>query len=113
MRAILFLLASFFIVTSCKKKNEKPIDDWFQIEIVSSRNFDCDAPDIIFLDRQQDAYQIIGDSRGRYIALGLPDVIYPVGTKLYVSIRRPVANEGILCTHMGPSWSGVVIERIK
>ena len=87
--------------------------DWFQIEVVDPSNIDCGVPLIIFLDRQQEAYQIIGNNWGRYLALGLPKVYYPVGTRMYVAIRRPIANDAIICTAFGPTFPAVTIENIK
>ena len=107
---MLLMLLTFIV--ACKK-NEEAKTNWFEIEIVAQSNIDCGVPEIIFLNRQQEAYEIIGDSSGRYVALGLPEVNYPVGTKMYVFIHRPTVNESIFCTTLGPSWSQVFIESIK
>ena len=112
MKTVVIIFISFIIISACKKKAQENTD-WFQIEIVAQSNIDCGVPEIIFLDRQQEAYQIIGDSRGRYLALGLPKVYYPVGTRMYVAIRRPTANDAIVCTNLGPSYPSVTIENIK
>ncbi len=109
-------LISLFILSACKKSpQDSQGDNWFNIEIRTSANFDCKVPEIIFLDRQQEAYQIIGDSRGIYLAFGLPKVLYPVGTRLYVSIERPAASQQLVCTTMGPGaiWSQVLIKSVK
>jgi len=113
MRAIVIILLSLIIISACKKQPVRENTDWFQIEVVAPSNLDCGVPEIIFLDRQQEAYQIIGDSWGRYLALGLPKVYYPVGTRMYVAIHRPTANEAMICTTRGPSFPGVTIENIK
>jgi len=113
MKTTVIILLSLIIISACKKKEEQENTDWFQIEIVAQRNIDCRVPEITFLSRQQEAYQIIGDSRGRYVALGLPKVNYLLGTKMYVSIHRPTLNEAVVCTTLGPSWSQVFIESIK
>lgn len=99
-----------FTLSGCKKNQQ---DNWFYIEIKSPVNFDCGVPEIIFLDRQQEAYQIIGDSRGLYVASGLPKVLYPAGTRMYVSIKRPVNNEIIACTTMGPGFPQVLVTAVK
>jgi hypothetical protein len=113
MKTIVTILISFIIISACKKEKTPEITDWFQIEIVASNNIDCGVPEIIFLSRQQEAYQVIGNSWGRYLAIGLPKVLYPVGTRMYVAIHRPTANDAIVCTTFGPSFPGVAIENIK
>lgn len=113
MKTIVTILVSVIIISACKKEKVQENTDWFQIEIVASSNIDCDVPEIIFLSRQQEAYQVIGNSSGRYVALGLPKVLYPVGTKMDVAIHRPTGNEAIVCANFGPSLPGVFIEKIK
>ena len=108
----IIILIFLFALSGCKKNKQ---DSWFHIEIKSSSNFDCKVPEIFFLDRQQEAYQIIGDSRGVYLASGLPKVLYPVGTRMYVLIERPDASQQLVCTTMGPmpTWSQVLIKSLK
>jgi hypothetical protein len=106
----IIILLFLFAISGCKKAQQ---DIWFHIEIKSSSNFDCKVPEIFFLDRQQEAYQIIGDSRGVYVASGLPKVLYPVGTRMFVSIQRPGNSQSLVCTTQGPSLAQVLIIAIK
>ena len=102
--------------SSCYRDNSVPNadnTDWFQVEIKAQRNGDCGLPEIIFLDHQSEAYEIIGDKKGTYIAYGLPKVNYQPGDQLTVKIRKPVANELSVCTMMGPTWSWVTITETK
>jgi hypothetical protein len=111
---LIIILISLFALSACKKnQQDSQQDSWFHIEVRSPVNFDCRVPEIIFLDRQQEAYQIIGNSRGIYVASGLPKVLYPVGTRMYVSIQRPAADQVLVCTTMGPSYSQVHIASVK
>lgn len=87
--------------------------DWFQIEIKNQRNIDCSFPEIMFITHQQEAYRIIGNNLGTYVALGLPKVNYPVGTTLFVKMRKPGSNEMVACTTLGTGWSQVYITGIK
>jgi hypothetical protein len=112
MKRILILMIASITLYACKKRVQENTD-WFQIEITAQKDIDCGAPNITFLTRQQEAFQIIGDSKGQYVALGLPKVNYPVGTKMYVTIHRPSANEIVFCTAFGPSWAQVFIDKIK
>ena len=112
MKKLFIILIASITICACKKRVQDNAD-WFQIEITAQKDNDCGAPDIIFLTRQQEAFQIIGDDKGRYVALGLPKVNYPVGTKMYVAIHRPTASETVVCTAMGPSWAQVFIDKIK
>jgi hypothetical protein len=112
MKKIFIILIVSVSICACKK-NTQDNGDWFQIEIAVQKDNDCGLPDIIFLSRQTEAYQVIGDNRGMYVALGLPKVNYPVGTKMYVSIRQPSANEIVACTAMGPLWTQVFIKEVK
>ena len=112
MKRLVLILIPIITFFACKKKAvENP--DWFQIEIANPANIDCSFPEIVFLTRKQEAYQIIGDSRGKYVALGLPKVFYPAGTKMNVHIHRPSVNEIAVCTTLGPAWSQVIIDEIK
>lgn len=114
MRRIFIYLIFVVALNSCKKdKNTNVKDDWFYIEVRSSANLDCGVPEIIFLDRQQEAYQIIGDSKGVYNATGLPKVFYPPGTRMYVSIQKPTNSQLLMCTAMGPSYPQVFINSVK
>ena len=111
---ILIILFFGFLLAGCKKdKQTNAGGDWFLIEVRNTSNLDCRVPEIIFLNRQQEAYQIIGDSKGVYIATGLPKVLYPAGTQLYVSIQKPVMSDMIICTTMGPSYPQVQIKAVK
>ena len=111
---LLIILIFVFSPGGCKKdKKTDAGGDWFLIEVRNTSNFDCRVPEIIFLNRQQEAYQVIGDSRGVYIATGLPKVLYPAGTKMYVSIQKPTSSDVIACTTMGPSFPQVHITAIK
>ena len=113
MRKTLLFLITFIAFLACKK-TESTTTDWFEIEIVNQKNIDCFNPEIIFLTRQQEAYQILGNSlNNRYVALGLPKVLYPVGTKLYVSIHSPTSTEMTPCTLFGPTYAQVYIDDIK
>jgi uncharacterized lipoprotein len=110
----IIILIFFFALSACKKnQQDRQQDSWFQIEIKSPANFDCRVPEIIFLDRQQEAYQIIGDSGGVYVASGLPKVLYPVGTRMYVLIQRPDNDQWLVCTTQGPSYPQVHITSVK
>jgi hypothetical protein len=112
----IFLVLLIASGISCRRDNSASytdITDWFQIEIKAQRNIDCGLPEIIFLDHQSIAYEIIGDKKGTYIAYGLPKVNYHPGDKLNVKIRKPVEDEFGVCTMMGPTWSWVTITEIK
>ena len=75
---------------------------------------DCSVPEVIFVSRQQEAYQMLGNSLvNRYVALNLPKVLYSVGTRMQVAIHKPIAAEATICTAMGPSYSQVYIDKIK
>ena len=109
---IIILLAAG--LNGCKKdKNTDPAGDWFLIEVRSPSNLDCKVPEIIFLNRQQEAYQVIGNNSGYYIASGLPKVLYAVGTKMYVTIQKPADGQLLMCTTMGPSFPQVHINAVK
>ena len=90
-----------------------PEEKWFLIEVKASANLDCGIPEIVFIDRKEEAYQIIGDNRGVYVASGLPKVLYPAGTRMYVTIQKPDAAQVVICTTMGPSWNQVQINSVK
>ncbi len=113
MKLFLFLLMGMLFL-SCTKRNDKgdsPI--YFQVEIRAVQNLDCALPEIIFLTNQKEAYEIIGDNKGIYLAYGLPKVNYQPGDKLWVKIRKLESNEAVLCTTFGPSWSEVRITEVK
>jgi hypothetical protein len=112
-RALIILCISIFF--SCTRNNTdiNGSDQWFKIEIKASRNLDCGLPEINFLDHQNEAYGIIGDNRGTYIAYGLPKVNYQPGDELWVKIRKPAANELGVCTMLGPTWNWVTITETK
>jgi hypothetical protein len=113
MKKIFLLLITAIVLLGCKK-NECITPDWFEIEIVNQKNMDCFNPEIIFVTRQQEAYQILGISlTNRYVALNLPKVLYPVGTRMQVAIHKPLAGESVVCTAMGPSYGQVYIDDIK
>ncbi|MEO5562774.1 MAG: hypothetical protein ABIR18_05045 [Chitinophagaceae bacterium] len=116
MRKSLFSLLLILLATACKKpsnsNSSQPIG-LFEIEIKATNNVDCKLPEIAFLTRQQEAYSILGDKRGTYIGLGLPKVLYPVGTKLTVRMRKPNASEALACTAMGISWTHAMITEVQ
>jgi hypothetical protein len=110
----IIILILLFTLSACKKnQQDSQQDSWFHIEIKSPDNMDCRVPEIIFLDRQQEAYQIIGNSRGVYVASGLPKVLYTVGDRMYVLIQRPATNQLLVCTTQGPSYPQVHITSVK
>ena len=118
MKRIAILLFAIITISACTRDTQVNLSnqDWFLIEIIRQSDGNCNRPLITFLDRQQEAYQIIANSNGiysQYVALGLPKVNYPVGTTMYVSIRQPKANEAIACITFGPSYSHVYIDNIK
>jgi hypothetical protein len=106
------IISLVFIIgfSSCKKA---PEEKWFLIEVKASANVDCGIPEIVFIDRKEEAYQIIGDNRGIYVASGLPKVLYAAGTRMYVTIQKPDAGQAVICTTMGPSWNQVQINSVK
>ena len=111
MRINLLLLAiNFFALASCKKESNVN-ENWFRIEIKSPSNPDCKLPEIIFVERQREAEEIIGSSSDVYIAEGLPKVLYSAGDRLYVTIQRPVTVTP--CTTMGVTWPHVLITSVK
>ena len=112
MKRLVIILFSIIIIGACKK-DVAADSDYFSIEIKSPRSIDCGVPEIIFLTRQQEAFQIIGDNKGTYVALGLPKVLYPSGTKMDVLIHKPSSTELAVCTTLGPSLAQVFIEKIK
>ena len=114
MKKTYLLLIAGILFFSCKKAERTTSQDWFEIEIVSQKNMDCSVPEIIFVSRQQEAYQILGSSLiNRYVALNLPKVLYPVGARMQAAIHKPVAGESVPCTAMGPSYAQVYIDAIK
>ena len=114
MKKIFLLLIVAISFFSCKKTERTTSPDWFEIEIVNQKNMDCFVPEVIFVTRHQDAAQILGSSLiNRYVALNLPKVLYPVGTRMHVAFHKPVAGEGVPCTAMGPTYAQVYIDIIK
>ena len=115
MKRIAILLIAIIAISACTSnaQDNQVNQEWFFIEIFAQQFFDCRMPGIIFLDRQQEAYQVIGNSFGKYIATGLPKVNSLVGTTMYVSSRRPDVNEILVCANMGPSLAQVHIDSIK
>lgn len=113
LRQLTICLIAFFAFISCKKNNSQPAADWFLIEIKTPVNADCSVPEIIFIDRKDEAYRIIGNSQGVYVASGLPKVLFSVGARMYVTIQKPDATQLMACTTMGPSYPQVHINTIK
>jgi hypothetical protein len=113
---LLLICLLVIVINACNKPQQQTTNgpsDWFEIEIKETINTDCQLPSIGFETRRQEAYTILGDSRGTYIALGLPKVLYSVGTKLKVRFRKPTASEDIACTAFGPAWSHVLITEMQ
>jgi hypothetical protein len=116
MRKVLFPALFILLTINCKKPlstNNPQSSQFFQIEIKATSNIDCKQPEIAFLTGQNEAYRILDDKRGVYIGLGLPKVLYPVGTKLTVRIRKPNAAESISCTQIGITWSHAMITEVQ
>jgi len=114
IKSLLLILFFATALSGCKKQtNAESGGNWFYVEVRSSSNLDCRVPEIIFLDRQHEAYQIIGDNAGVYNATGLPKVLYPVGTRMYVSIQKPNNSQLLACTARGPYFPQVYINEIK
>jgi hypothetical protein len=107
---ILLLAITFFALASCKKQSNVN-ENWFRVEIKSASNFDCKLPEIIFVEKQREAEQIIGSSSDVYIAEGLPKILYTAGDRLYVTIQRPVTV--MACTTAGVTWPHVLITSSK
>ncbi|MFN8252233.1 MAG: hypothetical protein U0V75_10150 [Ferruginibacter sp.] len=112
MKCCFLILVPVLLACSCKKE-KTPAENWFQVEIRSPLNADCRLPEIIFIDKQQEAYAIIGNNGGIYIANGLPKVLYAMGNRLYVNIQRPGAAGSVACTTLGPSLPQVLITAVK
>lgn len=111
MRINLLLLAvTFFALSSCKKESNSN-ENWFRVEIKSPSNFDCKLPEIVFVEKQKEAQDIIGSSSDVFIAEGLPKILYNAGDRLYVTIQRPVTETA--CTTMGVTWPHVLITSFK
>lgn len=106
-----FLLLSVLFI-SCRR-NGTVNAEWFEIEIKSPQNIDCNQPEIVFITNRDAAYLLLGNDRGTYIALGLPKVNYPAGTRLQVKIRKPLASEEVVCLTLGPGWAQVMITELK
>ena len=116
MKQILFILIPCLSV-SCSRNNNAVVNhcgaEWFQVQIKAQKNIDCGFPEIIFLSKQEEAYQVIGNNMGTYIALGLPKVNYQVGDKLCVKINKPSGDQDVACTMLGISWAHVFISDVK
>ena len=110
-----FLCSLLIVILFACRKNNGPggSDFFFQVEIETSSDINCGFPDIAFLNNQEEAYKIIGDNRGTYVAFGLPKVNYQPGDKRWVKIRKTEAGELRACHTFGPSWSWVTITETK
>jgi hypothetical protein len=117
MRCKLFILIfTFFALSSCKKKEQnhpQQNNNWFLIEIKSPSNFDCKIPEIIFLERKQEACNIIGYNSVAFVAAGLPKRVYTTGEKMYVTIQKPDSTNGTFCTTAGIWYPQVIITSLK
>ena len=111
MRRFLLLLLIVVFCTCRKGHDTAGSEIFFQVEFTGS--YTCALPEIIFLTNRDEAYKIIGDSKGIYLAYGLPKVIYQQGDKLWVRIRKPETNELTACITSEPSWSWVTITETK
>lgn len=107
---ILLLAVTFFALASCKKESNAN-ENWFQVEIKSPSNFDCKLPEIVFVEKQKEAQEILGSSSDVFIAERLPKILYNAGDRLYVTIQRPVTETA--CTTMGVTWPHVQITSVK
>jgi hypothetical protein len=113
MKHVLFWTVLLLSLSCSRRATDVDNSGWFQIEIKNQRNIDCGLPEIIFLTNQMEAYAIIGNDLGTYIAQGLPKVNYSIGTKLWVKIRKPQGDELIACTTLGPGWAHVFISETQ
>lgn len=107
---LLLLVIAFFSLVSCKKESSSN-ENWFRVEIKSPSNFDCKLPEIVFVEKQREAQEILGSSSDVFIAEGLPKILYNAGDRLYVTIQRPVTVTA--CTTMGVTWPHVLITSVK
>jgi hypothetical protein len=113
MKRFLFISLLFLCSACIKDKEVRGGETWFQIQIESPHNIDCGFPEISIKTNQAEAYLIIGNDLGRYVALGLPQVNYNAGDMLSVRIRKPVNDEIPVCHALGFGWGQVYIADIR
>jgi hypothetical protein len=112
MKQSLTILAIVFMgLMSCKKENNGKDEYWFLIAVTNPSNADCKLPEITFVENKQQACTIIGNCADVYVAAGLPKVLYAVGNKMYVQIKKQ--DLPMPCTTMGPALPQVYITAIR
>ncbi len=111
MRKNIIYIFLVFFLGSCSRNQVD--NDYFLIEIRNSQNLSCYLPEVTFLTRQQEAYQILGANSSIFIASNLPKVNYAIGTKLNVKIHKPDINETAICNTLGTVPPQVVIDQVK
>jgi hypothetical protein len=117
MKRLFIMVLCGLLITACVRKpmEEEGFNNgdvsMMRVEVKTKENPDCHVPEIIFLNGQQKAFAILGDNRGTYLATGLPDSA-DVGDQYNVEIVKPLPNNALNCSSMGPAWAQVHIIQI-
>ena len=107
------VLSLAMILSACQKedpKSEYPFD-----AMVLGVNTDCGIYAIKILNDLPEVESIVGSTAGDsiFIAGNLPQSLQSEGEIISLALRAPKAEELGVCTHLGPSYSWLVVVRAK